>query len=59
MGSGNGEEGREKQEGRKCFTFFRVFSNLLSRPHRYVPRMQYLLFTGNAFVTVCQQKALT
>lgn len=22
---GNGEEGREKEEGRKCFTFFRLF----------------------------------
>lgn len=35
----NGEEGREKEEGRKCFTFFRLFSNLLSSPQSYVQRL--------------------
>lgn len=55
-----GEEGKKKEEERKCFTFLNLFFNILGSSSSSVPacsrwptRTQYLLFTGDAFVTVC------
>lgn len=54
-----GEEDKKKEEERKCFTFLNLFFNLLSSSLSSMPacskqptRTQYLLFTGDAFVTV-------